>query len=82
MEVGHRGWMQSLAWSEGVVLTKCDGTGSLPRSMMGQDSEGRWLGLCPGCAGTATMTEVVPPSNPKWKREFRLDEHEAGWHQR
>lgn len=52
----------------------CDGTGHLPRSM-GAIEQGEVTGLCISCQTFQPMYEVIPPSKPEWKREFRLAPH-------
>jgi hypothetical protein len=55
----------------------CPGTGNLPRVMGEVLPDGTVTGMCVWCKQFHPMREVVPPSRPEWRREFRLAEHEA-----
>ena len=54
----------------------CIGSGRLPRVMGERLPDGTVTGLCIGCQSFQPMSEVVPPSRPEWRREFRIIDHE------
>lgn len=56
-------------------MIPCDGAGHLPRSMGEELPDGRRSGMCISCMTFQPMDEVIPPSRPEWKREFRLAPH-------
>lgn len=56
---------------------RCDGSNLLPRVMGARLPDGTITGLCVSCQEFRPMYEVVPPSKPAWRREFRLAEHEV-----
>lgn len=53
----------------------CDGAGHLPRSMGETLPDGTVTGMCVSCMEFQPMDEVIPPSKPEWRREFRLRPH-------
>lgn len=53
----------------------CDGTDLLPRVMGDTLPDGTVTGLCVSCQQFHPMREVIPPSKPEWRREFRLAGH-------
>ena len=58
-------------------MDTCPGTDELPRTMGGKEEpDGTVTGLCVWCQQFRKMYEVIPPSHPTWKREFRLAAHE------
>lgn len=60
-----------------LVMKPCDGARNLPRSIGETLPDGTVTGLCVSCMEFRPMYEVVPPSKPEWRREFRLAEHDA-----
>jgi len=61
-----------------AVSEHCDGTGYLPRSMGWKLPDGTYTGMCISCQEFHPMTEVIPPSKPTYRREFRLAPHTPG----
>jgi hypothetical protein len=53
----------------------CDGADCLPRTMGEQLPDGTYTGMCVSCRGFHPMYEVIPPSKPTYRREFRLKPH-------
>ena len=39
-------------------------------------ADGTVTGMCVSCQEFRPMVEVIPPSRPEWRREFRLAEHD------
>jgi hypothetical protein len=58
-------------------MIACDGAGLLPRSMGEQLPDGTYTGMCVSCQEFKPMYEVIPPSKPEWRREFRLAPHDT-----